>query len=139
MSKEYDSNGNIIYLRRVNYPSAGQKFVFNNPAPKREGFKVLPKLEQVTDEQRVASGKLVIKVLPHKPSKLEVTFPIMTEQQYRAYFNAIDGMYLDLEFYNENTDSYKRGTFYHTDISYTPVKYGGEEMIQFDTIKFIEH
>ena len=36
---------------------------FTTPAIKREGFKILPKLVQVTDEQRVASGKLVIKVL----------------------------------------------------------------------------
>ena len=35
---------------------------FTTPAIKREGFKILPKLVQVTDEQRVASGKLVIKV-----------------------------------------------------------------------------
>ena len=58
---------------------------FNDPAIKREGFKIFPKLVQVTNEQRVASGKLVIKVLPHKPTKIEITFPIMTPEQYRVY------------------------------------------------------
>ena len=62
---------------------------FTNPAIKREGFKVLPKIVQVTEEQRVASGKLVIKVLPHRPTKIEITFPIMTPEQYRYYKKAL--------------------------------------------------
>lgn len=119
---------------------------FNDPAIKREGFKILPKLVQVTDEQRVASGKLVIKVLPHKPTKIEITFPIMTPEQYRVYKKAFRGelsneaeMYLTVEYYDEDSDSYKTGTFYHTDISYTPVIYGGRRMLLLDTVKLIEH
>lgn len=119
---------------------------FTSPAIKREGFKILPKLVQVTDEQRVASGKLVIKELPHKPTKIEITFPIMTETQYRYYKQAFRGeltnqdeMYLTVQYYDEDSDSYKSGTFYHTDISYTPVIYAGQRMIQMDTIKLIEH
>ena len=34
---------------------------FSNPAPLREGFKVQPKLVEVTDAGRVASGRLIIK------------------------------------------------------------------------------
>ena len=119
---------------------------FTTPAIKREGFKILPKIVQVTDEQRVASGKLVIKVLPHKPTKIEITFPIMTPEQYRYYKKAFRGeltnepeMYLTVEYYDEDEDEYKSGTFYHTDISYQPVIYAGQRMIQFDTIKLIEH
>lgn len=113
---------------------------FTNPAIKREGFKVLPKLVQVTDEQRVASGKLVIKELPHKPAKLEITFPIMTPKQYQTYYNILSSsMYLKVEWYDDSTDKYRTGTFYHTDIQYSPVIYGGQRMIQFDTIKLIEH
>ena len=119
---------------------------FTTPAIKREGFKILPKLVQVTDEQRVASGKLVIKVLPHKPTKIEITFPIMTPEQYRYYKQAFRGeltnepeMYLTVEYYDEDDDVYKTGIFYHTDISYQPVIYAGQRMIQFDTIKLIEH
>lgn len=116
------------------------------PAMKREGLKVLPKLVQVTDEQRVASGKLYIKELPHKPSKFELTFPIMTRTQYnickrafRGELTSEDEMYLTVEYYDEDTDTYKTGTFYHTDISYTPVIYQGQRMILLDTIKLIEH
>lgn len=119
---------------------------FDNPAIKREGFKVLPMLVQVTDEQRVASGKLVIKELPHKPTKIEITFPIMTPVQYRAYKKAFRGeltnqdeMYLTVEYYDEDDDTYKSGTFYHTDISYSPVIYNGQRMLLLDTIKLIEH
>lgn len=112
---------------------------FDNPAIAREGFKVLPKLEQVTDAGRVASGKLIVKSLPHKPAKLDVTFPIMTPEQFRYYFSVIDSMYLTIEFYDEAKDEYRSGTFYHTDIQYTPVIMGGRRMIIFDNIKFIEH
>lgn len=112
---------------------------FNNPAIAREGFKVLPKLEQVTDAGRVASGRLIIKSLPHKPAKLLVTFPIMTPEQFRIYCDVIDSMYLQIEFYDEKEDEYRTGTFYHTDIQYTPVIMGGRRMIIFDEIHFIEH
>ena len=119
---------------------------FTNPAIKREGFTILPKLVQVTDEQRVASGKIVIKVLPHKPTKIEITFPIMTPEQYRYYKKAFRGeltnqseMYLTAEYYDEDDDEYKTGTFYHTDISYKPVTYGGQRMLLVDTVKLIEH
>ena len=48
-------------------------------------------------------------------------------------------MYLTVEYYDEDSDSYKTGTFYHTDISYTPVIYGGQRMLLLDTVKLIEH
>lgn len=112
---------------------------FQNPAISREGFKVLPKLVMVTDEQRVASGKLILKELPHKPVKLDVTFPVMTPEQFRTYFNAIDSMTLNIEFYDDSTDSYRTGVFYHTDIQYLPVIYGGQRMIKLENIKFIEY
>lgn len=112
---------------------------FDNPAISREGFKVLPKIEQVTNAGRVASGKLIIKPLPHKPAKLDVTFPIMTPEQFQYYFSVIDSMYLEIEFYDEAKDEYRSGIFYHTDIQYTPVIMGGRRMIIFDNIKFIEH
>lgn len=118
---------------------------FQNPAIKREGFKILPKLVQVIDEKRTASGKLYIKPLPHKPTKIEINFPVMTPEQYRVYKQAFRGeltnepeMELTVEYYDEDTDSYLTGTFYHTDISYKPVYYGGQRMLELDTVKLIE-
>ena len=118
---------------------------FQNPAIKREGFKILPKLVQVINEKRTASGKLYIKPLPHKPTKIEINFPVMTPEQYRVYKQAFRGeltnepeMELTVEYYDEDTDSYLTGTFYHTDISYKPVYYGGQRMLELDTVKLIE-
>lgn len=114
--------------------------IFNDPAIAREGLKVLPKLIQVTDAGRVASGKLIIKELPHKPAKLEITFPIMTPKQFQTYYSILSSsMYLSVEYYDQGEDTYYTKTMYHTDLSYRPVKYQGEEMIIFDTFNLIEH
>lgn len=113
---------------------------FNNPPMAREGYKVSPKLEQVTNVGRVASGKLIIKELLHKPAKLEIQFPIMTEEQFRTYFSVLSSsMYLQVEFYDETSDSYTTRTMYHTDLTYTPIKYQGMEMIRFEQFSLIEH
>lgn len=113
---------------------------FNDPAPLREGFKVYPKLVEVTDAGRVASGKLIIKELPHKPAKLDITFPIMTKQQFEYYYGILSSsMYLEVEFYDEGNDVYTTRTMYHTDLLYTPVIYRGERMILFENFKLIEH
>lgn len=117
-----------------------QGLIMNNPAPLREGFKVYPRLIQTADSGRVASGKLVLKVLEHTPAKVEVEFPVMTPEQFRAYYTAINSsMFLSVEFYDQANDNYTTRTMYHSDIIYTPVKWGGQEMIKMDKISFIEH
>lgn len=119
---------------------------FSNPAMLREGYKCTPRIVMVTDEERLASGKLLIKPLSHRPSKLVMTFPVMTEEEFRYYCKAFRGkltnepeMYLTVEYYDEEEDAYFTGTFYHTDIVDTPVIYGGRRMILMDTISLIEH
>lgn len=119
---------------------------FSNPAIKREGYKCTPRIVIVTDEQRVASGKLIIKPLEHRPSKLYITFPIMTPEQFHYYCSAFRGkltgeheMYLTVEYYDDEEDAYYIGTFYHTDIDYKPVIWGGKRMIEMSEIKLIEH
>lgn len=112
---------------------------FNSPAPKREGFKVQPKLVMVSSADRSGSGKLIVKELPHKSVKITVEFPVMTPEQYRTYFNALDSMYLQIEYYDESVDAYKTDIFYHTDFGYTPVIYGGKRMILMDSLELIGH
>lgn len=112
---------------------------FNSPAMQREGYEVQPHLEQVTDAGRVASGKLIIKKLPHRPTKLIIQFPVMTKEQFRVYYRALDSMFLSVEYYNEDYDRYETGTFYHTDLKYKPVVYQGKEMIDFQQFSLIEH
>lgn len=119
---------------------------FSSPAIKREGYKCTPRIVMVTDEERVASGKLIIKPLEHRPTKLSITFPVMTPEQYRYYCKAFRGkltnepeMYLTVEYYDDEEDAYHTGIFYHTDIKETPVIYGGQRMIVMETISLIEH
>lgn len=119
---------------------------FSSPAIKREGYKCTPRIVMVTGEERVASGKLIIKPLEHRPTKLSITFPVMTPEQYRYYCKAFRGkltnepeMYLTVEYYDDEEDAYRTGTFYHTDIKETPVIYGGQRMIVMETISLIEH
>lgn len=112
---------------------------FNSPFPKREGYEVQPHIVQVTDAGRVASGKLIIKELPHRPTKLVIQFPIMTPEQFRKYYAALDNMYLTVEYYNEDYDRYETTTMYHSDLIYKPIKYQGKEMIDFQQFSLIEH
>lgn len=112
---------------------------FNSPLPKRDGFEVQPHLVQVTDAGRVASGKLIIKELPHRPTKLIIQFPVMTPEQYRTYYSVLDNMYLKVEYYNEDYDRYETATMYHTDLTYKPTTYEGRRMIDFQQFSLIEH
>ena len=112
---------------------------FTSPSPKRDGFEVQPHLVQVTDAGRVASGKLIIKELPHRVTKLNIQFPIMTPGQFKKYYSALDNMYLTVEYYNQAKDKYETATMYHNDLIYKPIKYRGQEMIDFQEFSLIEH
>ena len=118
---------------------------FKNPSFKREGFKYAPRLIETADATTTASGELSIKVLPHVRKKIWCSFPPMTPEQFRTYWNALRGneagptMYLTVEVYNHATDSYEEDTFYHNDLVYTPVKYEGREMIVIDDFELIGH
>ena len=118
---------------------------FTNPSPMRENWKFAPKLVQVGKSEVLASGKLSTKVLPHDRSKIWVEFPPMTPQQFRTYWNALHsdsgghGMYLTVQVYDDSTDSYITDTYYHTDLEYHPVTYGGKRMIKMESFELIGH
>ena len=118
---------------------------FQSPSIKREAWKFAPKLVQVTDASVLASGKLNIKVLPHTRSKIWCEFPPMTPAQFRVYWNALMGdnsgvgMYLTVEAWDETTNSYVTDTYYHNDIQYKDVIYGGQRMIVMDAFQLIGH
>ena len=118
---------------------------FQSPSIKREAWKFAPKLVQVTDAGVLASGKLNIKVLPHTRSKIWCEFPPMTPAQVRVYWNALMGdnsgvgMYLTVEAWDETTNSYVTDTYYHNDIQYKDVIYGGQRMIVMDAFQLIGH
>ena len=118
---------------------------FTSPSPKRDTFKVAPALVQVGDSYVLASGKLHMPVLAHDRVKLWCEFPPMTPSQFRTYWSALHsdasgkGMFLTVEYYDESSDSYKSDTFYHNDLSYRPITYGGQRMIIFEPFDLIGH
>lgn len=120
---------------------------FQNPAIKREGYETNERIVQVTDTKVLASGKLVVKELEHKPTILSITFPIMTLEQARNYKRAFRGeetnedeMYVTVEWYSIETDSYQVGTFYHTDLKYKPKNMAnGRLMVECETLNLHEY
>lgn len=120
---------------------------FQNPAIKREGYNVNPRIVQVTDTKVLASGKLVVKELEHKPTVISISFPIMELPRARAYKAAFRGentnedeMYLTVEWYDPETDTYQIGTFYHTDLKYTFRNMAqGKMMVECETVELHEY
>ena len=48
-------------------------------------------------------------------------------------------MYLTVEWYDIENDVYQTGTFYHTDLVYTPIIYNKEWMALVDTVSLHEY
>lgn len=118
---------------------------FQNPSFKREGFKYAPRLIETADATTTANGALSVKVLPHVRKKIWCSFPPMTPEQFRTYWNALRGneagptMHLSVTVFNDSINDYETDTFYHTDLIYTPIIYKGERMIQIDDFELIGH
>ena len=118
---------------------------FQDPSIKREAWKFAPELVIVTDAVTLASGRINIKVLPHTIRKIWVGFPPMTPEQFRVYWDALHGdksgvgMYLEVEAWDETTNSYVTDTYYHNDIQYKDVIYGGRRMVVIDDFQLIGH
>lgn len=119
---------------------------FQSPAIKREGYKLNPRIVQVTDNKVLASGKISIKELPHKPTKITVEFPVMTPEQWKIYASAFRGamtgedeMYLTVTYFDSEVDDYRSGTFYHGDLTFTETVYEGRRMLLVDAISLVEH
>ena len=118
---------------------------FQNPSIRRETWKFAPKLIQVTDAGVLASGRLQIKVLPHSRRKIWCEFPPMTPEQFRVYWTALMGdtsgvgMYLEVEAWDETTNSYITDTYYHNDLQYKDINDGGRRMSVMDAFELIGH
>ena len=113
---------------------------FTDPGIKRDGLLIMPHLEQTMDAGVLASGVLDMKVLPHTRTKIQMSFPPMTSAQYRRYYATImQGMYLNVEYYNQGIDAYENGTFYHNDMQYKPMPVGDTDLVEMQEIHLIEH
>ena len=118
---------------------------FQDPSIKREAWKFAPELVIVTDAGTLASGKLNIKVLPHTRRKIWCGFPPMTSKQFKVYWDALHsdsgkrGMYLTVEAWDETSNSYITDVYYHNDITYKNITYGGQRMVVIDDFELIGH
>ena len=69
----------------------------------------------------------------------------MTPEQFRIYWTALMGdasgvgMYLEVEAWDETTNSYIIDTYYHNDLQYKDIIYGGRRMIVMDAFELIGH
>lgn len=95
---------------------------FSNPLPAK--YDIYPKIIQDMDSERTADGSLHRNVLPHAPAKIELEFPPMRFENFRAYYKAMDADRLSVEYYDIATDSYKTADMYHNDIKIGEINTG---------------
>lgn len=86
---------------------------------KLESYKSAPNQRQDLDSYRDANGYLHRNVLSHTATKLEFETPYLTFKDMRTLIQNIRANYTDelartveVTYYDEETDSYKTGTFY---------------------------
>jgi len=85
---------------------------FNNPLPSSEGYKIKEDIETDMDSAVNAAGNLIRNILPTKRHELNITFPPMTQTQWRTYIGLLDHDAIVVEFYSYKSDTYRTGTFY---------------------------
>ena len=86
---------------------------------KLESYKIAPNQRQDLDSYRDANGYLHRNVLSHTASKIEFETPYLYRSQMRSLIQNIRALFSDnlartltLEYYDEESDTYKTGTFY---------------------------
>lgn len=119
---------------------------------KPESYEPTPNQRLETEAKRNTEGKLVRNTVEHTATKIEFETPVLTNAQVSELnallFNAmstaadIRERKLDLEYYDNESDSYKVGTFYMPDVKY-PINHidAVRNIIYYDPIKysFIEY
>ena len=86
---------------------------------KLESYKSMPNQRQDLDSYRDADGYLHRTVLPHTATKLEFETPYLFRPQMQSLIQGIRinftseiARQCEVTYYDEETDSYKTGTFY---------------------------
>ncbi len=93
---------------------------------KLSGYNSTPNQRMESEAERSVTGLLHRTTVEHTATKVEFTTPMMTNLQvaemmtlFRSVWSSTAERKLDLEYYDEETDSYKTGTFYMPDIKFT--------------------
>lgn len=107
-------NGYLIKL--IN---GGSSYTIPLTYMKLETYKVAPNQRQDLDSYRDADGYLHRNVLAHTATKIEFETPYLLRNQMRSLIQGIRGELTDsasrtctVEYYDDETDTYKTGTFY---------------------------
>jgi hypothetical protein len=86
---------------------------------KVESYKSAPDQRQDLDSYRDANGYLHRNVLPHTATKIEFETPYMSRRDFQLLIQGIRSNFTsnierrcNVTYYDEETDSYKTGTFY---------------------------
>ena len=93
---------------------------------KLSGYNSTPNQRMESEAERAVTGLLHRTTVEHTATKVEFTTPMMTNLEvatmmtmFRSAWTSTAERKLDLEYYDEETDSYKTGTFYMPDIKFS--------------------
>jgi len=112
-----------------------------------ESYSATPDQRLESKAARAATGKLYRATCSHKATKIEIETIPMTNRDLTGlmslianHFSDSDQRKIDLLYYDNETDSYKSGTFYMPDIQYKILRVDGNT-IYYDNIRlaFIEY
>lgn len=117
--------------------------VFPNNLISQGGYKVTPNQRQDLDPYRDVVGLLHRNVLPHTPTKIELSTKFLHLEDKTLINQLLAGRdRMRIEYWNDETNRYETGTFYSPDTTYTYYKVDEElRDIMYEPIRiaFIEY
>ena len=125
------SNGTVLPLKYV----------------KAESYSATPNQRMESEAKRAVTGKLSRTTCEHTATKIEINTVPLTNSEWSVLWGLIYGSFtnvqqrnITLQYYDNETDSYKTGDFYVPDIQYPILRIDGNT-IHYDSIRiaFIEY
>lgn len=116
---------------------------------KAESYSATPNQRMESEAKRAVTGVLKRTTCEHTATKIEINTVPMTNSQWNVLWNMIKTRFtkqlqrdITLEYYDNETDSYKTGNFYMPDIQYPILRVDTDaNLIHYDSIRlaFIEY
>ena len=112
-----------------------------------ESYSITPNQRMESEAKRSVTGVLYRTTCSHTATKIEINTIPMTNRELVPFLNTITNQFtdsdqrkLELEYYDNETDSYKTGDFYMPDIQYPIMRIEGNT-IHYSSIRlaFIEY
>ena len=134
-------SGYLIKLGGSNGTALPLKYV------KAESYSATPNQRMESEAKRAVTGKLSRTTCEHTATKIEINTIPLTNSEWSTLWGLIYGSFtnvqqrnITLQYYDNETDSYKTGDFYVPDIQYPILRIDGNT-IHYDSIRiaFIEY